>query len=204
MLQRQKFNKASLGSSGFTMIEVLVSIAVLSIGLMGVALLIGSTVATGNKAKFMSMANVLASEKLDDLNKLPFYDPNVAPNPGGLLVGPPDCAAGDRYCDEVTVNEASGADYETQTQMVAGSLVSTTIVHTSTGCVGSPADCGVGNPSGSGSTFTRRWLITANPTVQTPSGPVQINGARLVTVRVTLNAESGGNAVAFQMSMVRP
>jgi Tfp pilus assembly protein PilV len=191
------------------MIEVLVSIAVLSIGLMGVAMLVGSTVATGNKAKYMSMANVLASEKLDDLNKLPFYDPNVAPNPGGSLTGPPACAAGDHYCDEVTVNEASGADYETQTQIVTvngnPTLTTTTIVHTNTGCVGTPADCGVANPSGGGgSTFTRRWLITLNPTVQTPGGPVTVNGARRVTVRVTLNAQSSGNAVAFQMSMVRP
>lgn len=190
------------------MIEVLVSIAVLSIGLMGVAMLVGSTVATGNKAKFMSMANVLASEKLDDLNKLPFYDPNLTPNPGGPLSGPPACAAGDYYCDQVSVNEASGADYETQTQVVTVNGTPTptaaTIVHTNTGCVGTPADCGVANPSGSGSTFTRRWRITLNPTVQTPGGPVTINGARRITVRVTLNAASGGNAVAFQMSMVRP
>lgn len=185
------------------MIEVLVSIAVLSIGLMGVAMLIGSTVNSGTKAKYMSMANVLASEKLDDLNKLPSNDANLVP--GGSLTGPAICAAGDIYCDQVTVNETSGADYETETQTVNGNIVTTTIVHTSSGCVDTPANCGVPNLSASGSTFTRRWLITANPTItSTGGGSATVQGTRRVTVRVTLSNGAGANAAAFQMSMVRP
>lgn len=203
MSQQNRSSKRHSGAAGFTMIEVLVSIAILSIGLLGVALLIGTTVSTGTKAKYMSMANVLASEKLDNLNRWPANDPNVAP--GGSLAGSSICAAGDTYCDEVTVNEASGADYETQTQTVNGVPVTTTIVHTSSGCVDTPANCGVPNPPGGGSTFTRRWLITLNPTISTAGGgSTTVNGARRVTVRVTLNNATGGRAVAFQMSMVRP
>jgi len=204
MSQRQTFTKARPASSGFTLIEVLVSIAVLSIGLMGVAMLIGTTLATGTKAKFMSMANVLASEKLDDLNKLSSNDPNMVA--GGSLTGGATCAAGSIYCDTVTVNEASGADYETETE-VSGTpptATTTTIVHTSAGCVGTPATCGVAAPAGGGSSFTRRWLITDSPTVTSAGGAVTITNARRVTVLVTLNNQSAANAVSFQMSMVRP
>jgi type IV pilus modification protein PilV len=201
MSQRQPFSKQQPDSSGFTLIEVLVSIAVLSIGLMAVALLIGSTLASGTKAKYMSMANVLASEKLDDLNKLSSNDPNIAcaTTTCGSLTGGASCS-GSIYCDTVTVNEASGADYETETEDVNGTDTTTTIVHTNAGCVGTPAVCGVASPSGSGAMFTRRWLITVNPTV----GGAAITGARRVTVLVTLNDAIGGNAVNFQMSMVRP
>ncbi len=184
------------------MIEVLVSIAVLSIGLMGVAMVVGSTLASGTKAKYMSMADILASEKLDDLNKLPANDSNLVP--GGSLTGPSTCAAGDIYCDQVTVNEASGADYETETQTVNNTPVTTTIVHTSSGCVDTPANCGVTVPTGGGATFTRRWLVTANPTISSAGGPTTVTGARRVTVRVTSNQQSGSEAVSFEMSMVRP
>ncbi len=44
---------------------VLVSIGILSIGLLSVAALIGSTMNSGTNARYMNMANVLASEKLD-------------------------------------------------------------------------------------------------------------------------------------------
>ncbi|MGH9717463.1 MAG: type IV pilus modification PilV family protein [Candidatus Acidiferrales bacterium] len=203
MSQQHSFSKKRAASSGFTLIEVIVAIAVLSVGLMGVAMVIGATLATGTKAKYMSMADVLASEKLDDLNKLPANDPNLVP--GGALNSNP-CAAGDQYCDQVTVSEASGADYETETEMVGTppAAVTTTIVHTNTGCVDTPANCDVADPSGGGSTFTRRWLITANPTVDSSAGSVAITGARRVTVLVTLSGAAGANAVSFQMSMVRP
>lgn len=202
MSQRQRFTKQRPASSGFTLVEVLVSIAVLSIGLMAVALLIGSTLASGTKAKYMSMANVLASEKLDDLNKLSSNDPNIAcaTTTCGSLTGGATCSASNIYCDTETVNEASGADYETETEDVNGNYTTTTIVHTNAGCVGTPAACGVAAPSGSGAMFTRRWLITVNPSV----GGTTITGARRVTVLVTLNNATGGNAVSFQMSMVRP
>lgn len=190
------------------MIEVMVSIFILSIGLLGVALFIGSTVAAGARAKYMSMANVLASEKLDNLNKWPSSDTSCDPNvcPGGSLTGPSVCAAGDTYCDQITVNEASGVDYETETQMVGTppTPVTTTIVHTNTGCVDTPANCRVPSPSRGGSTFTRRWLITADPTISSTGGPKTITGARRITVVVTLNNQTNQSPVSFQMSMVRP
>ena len=120
------------------------------------------------------------------------------------MAGPANCAAGDDYCDQVTVSELSGANYETQTQIVNGVSVTTTIVHTNNGCVDTPANCGVPNPNGDGNTFTRRWLITASPVITDTGGnPSTVTGARRITVLVSLT-QAGKLPVNFQMSMVRP
>ena len=208
MSQQHESNKSSKACvRGFTLLEVLVSIGVLSIGLLSVAALIGSTMNSGTTARYMNIANVLASEKLDGLNKWPSSDLNVAA--GGALSGSATCAVGDPYCDQVTVSESSGADYETQTQIVNGNPVTTTIVHTNTGCVDTPTNCGVPNPAGGGSTFTRRWLITTPVTVTSAGGTNTVvtgpnNGPRRVTVVVTLNDQNVQPPITFQMSMVRP
>ncbi len=211
MSQQRGFNRSKKSCvRGFTLIEVLVSIGVLSIGLLGVAALIGSTMNSGTSARYMNMANILASEKLDTLNKWPSTDKNVACTTGtcGALNGPATCAAADEYCDQVTMSESTGGNYETQTQMVNNAPVTTTIVETNTGCVDTPTNCGVANPAGGGSTFTRRWLITAPVTVTSAGGTVTTVGTsagpRRITVLVTLNDQSIQPPVTFQMSMVRP
>jgi len=187
---------------GFSLLEVVVSIGILSVGLLGVAALVTSTMKTGTNSRYVNMANILASEKLDSLNKWPNGDPNVAP--GGSLSGPSACAVGDDYCDQVTLTEASGADYETQTQIINGAAVTTTIVHTNAGCVDTPTNCGVPDPTGGGSTFTRRWLITSPFTVTSASGTTTtVNAAERITVVVTLD-DVVQNPITFQMSMVRP
>lgn len=202
MSQRRSFTKSNLGARGFTMAEVVVSIAILSVGLMAVALLISRTLNSGTRARYENMASVLASEKLDNLNKWPANDPNVTP--GGALGGGAACAAGNTYCDQVTVSESNGADYETQTQDVNGVPTTTTIVHTSAGCVDTPANCGVAAGLPGGSTFTRTWLITLDPTITSAGGPTVVAGVRRITVLVTLDDGTFKPPVTFQMSMVRP
>jgi len=195
---------AAPNERGFSLIEVLVSITILAIGVLAVAAMVTSTVSMGTRARYMNMENILASEKLDSLNKLPSSDPNVAcTSTCGSLSG--GTCAGSDYCDQVTVNQAGGADYETQTEIVNGSPVTTTIVHTASGCVGTPVACNVAAPAGTGSTFTRRWMITANPTLGEVGGGAAIaTGTRRVTVLVTLNGTSASAPVSFQLSMVRP
>lgn len=188
---------------GFTMAEVVVSIAILAIGLMGVAALISRTLVSGTRARYLNIASVLASEKLDSLDKWPTNDLNV--QIGGALAGPAACAAGDSYCDQVTVSSSSGADYETQTQVIDGVPTTTTVIHTSSGCVDTPAKCGVAGALAGGATFTRRWLITNAPTLSGAGGAAIVaNGVRRVTVLVTLQDGTFNPPVTFQMSMVRP
>lgn len=204
---QQSINEETNEVNGFSLIEVMVSIAILAVGLLGVAALISGTMSSGTSARYVNMANVLASEKLDGLNKWPASDGNVACATAtcGSLTGPATCAAGDAYCDQVTMTESGGADYETQTQIVSGTAQTTTIVHTNTGCVDTPANCGVSNAAGGGSTFTRRWLITMSPTISTSGGTTAtVTGARRITVLVSLNDQSVQPPVSFQMSMVRP
>ncbi|HYM07656.1 MAG TPA: prepilin-type N-terminal cleavage/methylation domain-containing protein [Terriglobales bacterium] len=211
MSQRHESNKIiDRHACGFTLIEVLVSIGILSIGLLSVAALIANTMNSGTNTKFINMANTLASEKLDMLNKWPSTDKNVACTTGscGSLTGSATCTAGDDYCDQVTMNESSGANYETQTQIVNGNPVTTTIVQTNTGCVDTPTNCGLANPTG-GSTFTRRWLITTPVTVTSAGGTTTTvgtaaTGPRRITVVVTLNDQAVQPPISFQMSMVRP
>lgn len=198
-------------NAGFTLIEVLVSIAVLTIGLLGMAALICSTVVFGTNAKFINMANILASEKLDSLNKWPSTDPNVAA--GGSISAPAVCATGNLWCDEVTVSQTAGATYETQTQKVFDPLnpnnppttLTNTIVHTSTGCVDTPAVCGVPAVPSQGSTFVRQWQITLDPDITNAAGATtKVVGARRITVLVTLTNQPTRTPVSFQMSTVRP
>jgi type IV pilus modification protein PilV len=197
--QQLSIEKNKAQTHGFTLMEVIVSIAVLSIGLLGVAALISNTMHSGTSARYMNMANVLASEKLDSLNKWPQGDANV--QPGGSLTG--GSCSGNDYCDTITMTEESGADYESQTQIVNGTATTTTIVHTGSGCIDTPANCGVPNPSGNGATFTRRWLITSPFAVTAPGGgTTTINGASRITVVVT--SQNVQPPVTFQMSMVRP
>ncbi len=212
MSQQRISTRKRSREDGFTLAEVLVSIVILTVGLLGVAALVSSAVLVGTQAKYMNIANVLASEKLDNLNKWPSFvdsngnvssDPNVAP--GGSLTGPANCAAGDTYCDQVTVSQITGANYETQTQDVNGVPVTTTIVHTSSGCVDTPANCGVPNPTAAGSEFTRRWMITSDPTIVSAGGVAKtVKGGRRITVVVTLVNQGNQRPVKFQMSMVRP
>lgn len=191
-------------SNGFTLIEVVVAIAILTVGVIGMAFMMAGIAVLGSVSTASNMANVLASEKLDSLNKFPQNSLDVAA--GGSLAGPATCAAGDIYCDTVTVNETTGADYETQTQVnTDGTTQTTTIVHAATGCVDTPANCGVPAAPAGAATFTRRWLITLNPVITSTGGATStITGYRRVTVVVTQNNSSDQHPVTFQMSMVRP
>jgi prepilin-type N-terminal cleavage/methylation domain-containing protein len=201
MSQPSKKNKRG---NGFSLIEVVVAITILTIGVISVAFMMAGTAVLGTVARGSNMANVLASEKLDSLSKYPASDPNVAP--GGALAGPVACVGGDIYCDTVTVNESSGADYLTQSQVnTDGVTQTTTIVHASTGCVDTPANCGVAAAPATGISFTRRWLITLNPTITSTGGATStITGYRRITVIVTQDDSSDGHPASLQMSMVRP
>src|SRR5581483_10564663 len=64
-------------SRGFTMIEVMVAILVLTVGLVALSSLATATLSGTENARFGGLAANLASEKLEDLNRWPYWDPNV-------------------------------------------------------------------------------------------------------------------------------
>src|SRR6266478_5903918 len=67
---------------GFTLIETLAAILVLTIGLVGLAVLMSNMMTGGARSRYMSEAAMLASEKLEDLERYPAADPDVAVTSG--------------------------------------------------------------------------------------------------------------------------
>ena len=177
-------------NSGFSLIEVMVALVVLTIGLVGTAALMSTTLSSTVKSHTMSTAALLASEKLEDLGR---FDKGDAPvQPGGSLAAN---TAG--YYDSVQISVDNGQINETTTT----SGTSTSYVQTPTSGMVVTPNATLPAATSDTQTYTRRWLITPN----TPTA-----GVRTVTVLVTaaspLVAAPTGTSpqVTFQMSMVRP
>jgi type IV pilus modification protein PilV len=205
---------ASLRSSnrqaGFTLLETMVSIAILSVGLLGVAALLSKTTASTERSRYMSMASFLASEKLEDLNRYPPSDPAIGVT-NGTTVG--DLTSNQTatvtvngttdfvdYFDTVTISAGSGSIAETMSARDAsGNLVYRTVTHGPNGEVVTLPDSTTAPAAGPESlVFNRRWVIEQDPLI----GGAHVKGVRRITVLVTLASAVGGS-VSFQSSLVR-
>jgi prepilin-type N-terminal cleavage/methylation domain-containing protein len=174
---------------GFTLIEMMVSILILTIGLVGTAALMSTSVNMGAHARYVSTAALLASEKMEDLDRYPDGDPNL--NGGGSLTA--DITG---YSDAVQISTSNGKIYETTTS--AG--VTTLYTQNPDGTV--VVNPGAALPAATPDmlTYDRRWLITPNPVV----GANTITGAVQITVLVTLTNQALKPPVTFQTSLVHP
>jgi prepilin-type N-terminal cleavage/methylation domain-containing protein len=143
---------------GFTLIETVVAIGVLTIGLGGVAALIGQTVQTTAKSRYMNVATMLASEKLEDLSRLPNTDPILIPG---------------TYTDIVQISAADGSVTETT------SSAGVTTLYTQVPGGNITVTPGAALPAATADTlqFTRTWTIVAG----TP-----VAGVSQITVLVSL------------------
>jgi len=203
---------------GFSLMEVMVAIGVLSIGLLSAAVLAARMMSGSTQSKYMSLAAMLASEKLEDLNRWNSDNPQLCVPTGGPSVGSltedvlqtTSCISGSsgtvNYYDDVNLGLSSGADCpgssagcfsETMSSISGGNTVYTTTYHSPDGTITTSAASPVAPAS---STFHRRWVIESSPTI---NGSV-VTGVRRVTVLVTLSDQSVKPTVTFQMSMVRP
>jgi prepilin-type N-terminal cleavage/methylation domain-containing protein len=177
-------------TSGFSLIELLVAILVLTIGLSSMAALSSQSLRGTSQAGQMAVSTTLCSEKLEDLNRWPSADPHVAA--GGSLTS--DSAVGSiNYYDEIDLSTTTGQISETIP--TAGGYSS--VIHKATGEV--LPNQNTAPPSGAVA-FHRRWLIEANPTVN----GITLTGSRRVTVIVTGSNLGVGPANSFQMSAIRP
>jgi Tfp pilus assembly protein PilV len=181
-------------SRGFTIVEVLVAAFILIVGLVAVAGVVGSTLGNTARSEFMTQAATLATEKLEDLNRYPPSDANVAV-PNGISAGTiaSDTAG---YFDEVYFSSLEGALQESTTSLDVNNIVQyKTTTYTPDGNMSTPP-ASASAPSASGSTvFKRRWIVELNQPV---------TGVRRITVLVTLLNTDVRPPVTFQMSMVRP
>ncbi len=175
-MEKSLLPRNSRAQRGFTLLETLVAIVVLTIGLMSVAALMTQTLKSTTNSRSMSTASLLATEKLEDLNRYASTDAAVAP--GGSIAA--DAAL---FFDTVTVSNGSGT--------ISENYNGTIVTHLPNGAVTNAAP-----PAATDTlTYDRRWIIEANSPVA---------NSRRITVLVTLLNQNVGSPVTFQTSMVRP
>jgi prepilin-type N-terminal cleavage/methylation domain-containing protein len=191
---------------GFTIIETMVAIAVLTIGLVGAAALMTQMLGNSGRSRYMSIATMLASEKLEDLNRFPTDDPAIAvpagPTAGSLTADTSQTVTVGAntetvdYYDVVQLSSGEGGISETASgKDVAGNTVFTTIAHKPDGTIVSTVGAALPPLAQDTLIFNRRWVIEKDQPV--PS-------VRRITVLVTLKNPVLSQTVTFQNSMVRP
>jgi prepilin-type N-terminal cleavage/methylation domain-containing protein len=191
--------------SGFTLLETIIAMVILTVGLLGLASLFAKTTLSSNMSRYMSTQSLLASEKLDDLNRLSSTDPGVAVPGGGTagsltadttaVVTSGGVTQSVDYFDTIQTSAGNSGVSETFTGVNGGGATTyTTVTHSPNGVVTTfPATTVAPVPAPDAITFKRRWVIEQD---------VPVVGVRRITVLVTVTDVP--KAVPFQMSMVRP
>lgn len=185
------------------------AIAILGIGLVSLAALMAAMLATTDRSRYMSTAGLLASEKLEELNRLPADDPQIAitsGNSAGSLTadsGPVTIGAATlSYYDQVIISSGNGSVSTTYTAS-NGNGYFTQSQTPDAGTKDGNTTVSLPTLTADATTYKRRWLIEQNV-----AGPPALPaGTRRITVVVSL-VDSSGNLskirpVSFQLSMVR-
>lgn len=87
--------------SGFALIEVMIAIAILGIGLLGLAALLANLTGTTTQSRYLGTEVMLASEKLEDMNQRTATDPVLTAG-GNLAADSPN------YFDTVQISSRNG------------------------------------------------------------------------------------------------
>ncbi|HEV3042180.1 MAG TPA: prepilin-type N-terminal cleavage/methylation domain-containing protein [Candidatus Angelobacter sp.] len=179
---------------GFTLVETLVAMFIMAVGMLGVAALMGQMSDTSVQSRYMSTEALLASEKLEDLNRYGLGDAALTDG-GGLGADVP------QFSDQIQVSSgkdvsATGDIVEISQGSDAGGNFFWQVRHNPNGTADSTKTYGA-PPAATADmvTFDRRWLIEKDQPVQ---------GVRRITVLVASPAMQGlGRQQSFQMSMVK-
>jgi len=193
--------------NGFTLMETMFAIFILSVGVLALAALMSRSSADTERSRYMATATLLASEKLEDLNRYSVNDPVIAVTSGttaGSLTsdsGPSTVTVGGvtenvAYFDTVRTSSGNGAVSETLTGVNGGGTTQyTTVTQTPDGNNTSATSTTAPTASADSLIYNRRWIIEKD----TP-----VVGVRRITVLVTLQNGPTTAPVSFQTSMVRP
>ena len=159
---------------GFAMIETVIAIAILAVGLLGIAALLAQLGGNSTQSRYMSTEALLASEKLDDLNRYPYGDPAIAVpngNTAGSLTAdttatvtvgafPPEVVD---YFDTVRISAGNGNMVETVSGKDAlGNPQFTTTTHAPDGSITVTTAATAPGATADMLTFSRRWVIEQN------------------------------------------
>ena len=211
--QRCPARNLAAPAKGFTLIEVLFSILVFSVGIMAVASLVAQMEGGTDRSKYTSLASTYASEKLEDLNRYPTWDPHVCVSSGstaGSLTSDVQATVGAGqattatnvactgtsetvdYYDDVQITNNNGELCET----VGASPTFTTTCHAADGVPVASSTSATATTAEVGTVaFHRRWTIEMDQPVP---------GVKRVTVLITLSNGYVQPGVSFQLSAVRP
>jgi prepilin-type N-terminal cleavage/methylation domain-containing protein len=189
---------------GFTMIETLVAMLVLTVGLVTLGSLASQTLNGTSRSRFAGLAANLASEKLEDLNRWPTWDPNVYAAGGSTAGSLTTDTSGSvtsngitenvDYYDDVEISDGNGAVSETVKQLVGGVLKYVTTTHNPDGTMVVTNNTTASTADTNVVSFHRRWIIEKDQ---------PISGLRRITVLVNLSNGFMDPPVSFQTSMVR-
>jgi prepilin-type N-terminal cleavage/methylation domain-containing protein len=193
-------------SRGFTLVEVLISVFVFAIGLVMLGSLTTLTLNGTAASRYRGMATTFASEKLEDLDRWPSYDPHVcvaAGSTAGSLTSDVQAASVTcngitdtvDYFDDVAISDSTGAVCETVSSLSAGSQVYTSTCHTPGGST-TTSTSSTSNAIDVGAVaFHRRWTIEMDQ---------PITGVKRITVLATLENGYMKPPITVQESTVRP
>jgi type IV pilus modification protein PilV len=191
-------------AGGFTILEVLVAVLVLTFGVLSVAAVIGGAVKNSGRSQYMSTAAMLATEKLEDLSRLPATDlalqmPSGAVNntAGSLTTPTTNVTIGScnvDYTDTVYVSVLNGQFSEITS--APGNQNYIILTHLANGTVMVVGPTTAPNITSDMVKFTRLWTVERDPT---------INGATMSGVnRITVLAKvDGAIPVSYQASMLK-
>jgi hypothetical protein len=193
------------------MLELAISIAILMVGLVGVASMFGRIWGSTSYSEYIIQASTLASEKLEDLNRYPNGDPNVVVTSGnttaGSLSANTDATVASNgvtetvdYFDEVFMDPSAGSIGETVATGTSPNYTYTTTTHNPNGTITTATSTTLAAEVTNAIQFQRRWLIELNPTI----GGTVMTGMRRITVLVAVQNQSIQPPVHFQISVVRP
>jgi hypothetical protein len=204
----------------------MIATTILVIGLSAMAALAAIMLTRGRQSRYISIAETLASEKLEDLSRYDLVSqaiclPTGATSEGSLsspvtanITCPGGTASVVSYYDMVSVdfivsgdcgNAGNGCFAETIYN--GNTSVYQTYYHSPDGVIPGGTTTQPGYPwqsstAPNNTTFQRTWLVEANPPVGT-SGLTTVSATRRVTVLVTLTDLSVKPPVSVQMSVVR-
>jgi prepilin-type N-terminal cleavage/methylation domain-containing protein len=216
---------------GFSLLEVVVAILVLTIGLMSAAMLMANVYKFTVRSRYVGMATQLASEELEDLNRWPAPLVNGIPNPDphiAVPLGSNTCGIPGAICVGSLLQDCNS----TSTPIACGnnanvSYFDTVSLSTQNGTMSETYEmpC-TGAPAGTGNFLTISYSPQGltpnslqNPALCNVSPPSvgmtfdrrwvieqdqPVAGVRRITVLVTLVDKTIQPSVTFQMSMVRP
>lgn len=190
---------------GFTLVEVLVAVIVFAVGLVTLGSLATMTLNGTAASRYRGMGTTFASEKLEDLNRWPTWDPHVcvaAGSTAGSLTSDVQAASVTcngitdtvDYYDDVAISDSSGQVCETVSSIVSGSEVYTSTCHTPAGATTSTTSATSNAIDVGAVAFHRRWTIEQDQ---------PITGVKRITVLVTLENGYMNPPISVQESLVR-